>query len=241
MRSTKFPRLVAASLVVAISTIMGCSDTSELPNAPDEVEVLSSSHVDAGVPVVTLDAFEPVGTSQLVRTPNGVNYSVATSGLSPGHAYTLWIVIFNDPGGCITAWACSPDDIVNADARPDMMYAAGHLVGGSGTATFSGRRAAWDLGGSANEPVALPAYGLEDPSGAEIWFAVHDHGPVDPAYLPDMIQSIDGGCTDSGVPVAGAPSPWNDNAPAEPERGSAFGRRGSNTCQTVQIAIHLTP
>ncbi len=52
---------------------------------------------------------------------------------------------------------------------------------------------------------------------------VHDHGPMIPTLLPDMIQTIDGGCTNAGVVP-----PWNDHE---------YGRRGPNTCQSVQIAL----
>jgi hypothetical protein len=47
--------------------------------------------------------------------------------------------------------------------------------------------------------------------------------------MPDMIQSVDGGCFDAGIPEPGVDSPWNNYA---------FGRRGPNTCHTIQIAVH---
>ncbi len=115
-----------------------------------------------------------------------------------------------------------------------MMYAAGHVVGGSGKATFAGRRRVGDSSGSANAPVGLPAYRLENPSGAEINLVVHHHGPKLPGYMADMIQSIDGGCFDAGVPVPGVSSPWNGCAGGSQ---GAFGRRGPNTCQSVQFAV----
>ena len=47
--------------------------------------------------------------------------------------------------------------------------------------------------------------------------------------MPDMIQTVDGGCTDAGIPAPGANSPWNSHA---------FGMRGPNACQSVQFAVH---
>lgn len=183
--------------------------------------------------VFTFADMTEVGTSRLVRTPNGVNYKLSTSGLQPGHAYTLWIVAFNNTDGCEFGSPgfslCGPDDVVNDAARPDMMYAGGHVAGGSGLATFAGRLNVDDLSGSINEPVGVPAYGLEDPQNAEIHLAVHDHGPKMGAYMPDMIKTIDGGCTDAGIPEAGAPSPWNEHE---------FGRQGPNTCSTIHFAVH---
>jgi hypothetical protein len=50
-----------------------------------------------------------------------------------------------------------------------------------------------------------------------------------PAYMPDMIQTVDGGCSDAGIPAPGANSPWNNHV---------FGMRGPNACQSVQFAVH---
>jgi len=38
-----------------------------------------------------------VGSSTLVRTPNGLSFTYHTSGLPAGYAFTLWIVVFNNP------------------------------------------------------------------------------------------------------------------------------------------------
>ena len=187
--------------------------------------------------MLTFADLSVVGTSRIIRTPNGIEFHLRTTELTAGNAYTLWFVVFNNPAGCTFGGqgVCGPTDVVNDLARPDMMWAAGSLVSGSGEATFAGRRQAGDGSSSANGPVGLPAYGLEDPYGAEVQLVVHNHGPVIPGYLPDMIKSIDGGCTDAGVPEAGVPSPWNDYAG---ETVGAYGRRGPNTCQSVQFAVH---
>jgi hypothetical protein len=233
-----------AALVGSALLVMGCDTPT--PPAPTFEAVVPGAPAfqgavrDPGQPVVSLTDFSVVGTSSLVRTPNGVNYSLSTTGLSPGHAYTLWIVIFNATEGCAHpipgVSSCGDFDVVNDDAQPDMMFAGGNVAGGSGHATFSGRRRVGDSSGSANGPVALPAHGLTDPWGAEIHLVVHDHGPVLPGYMPDMIQTIDGGCTDAGVPAAGVPSPWNDYD-GDPGVG-AFGRRGPNSCASIQASIH---
>lgn len=238
-------RLAILSASVLCVALTACED--DVPTNPESEaspttsasDVAPSLAVESGsistVEVSTLPGLNEVGSSQLVRTPNGVNFSLSTTDLEPGHAYTIWIVIFNDPDGCDGGPPCAEADIPNDDARPDMMYAGGHVVGGSGKASFAGRRSVGDLSGSANGPVDLPAYGLENPSDAEIWLVVHDHGPKLASYMPDMIQTIDGGCTDAGVPEAGASSPWNDHD--EPGVG-AFGERGPNTCASVQLAVH---
>jgi hypothetical protein len=239
IRRTTAIRQWAALLVLPLLLVAACDQAAESPFQPEEPSIRASYGPDPAVDVFAFADFSVVGSSQLVRTPNGVSYTLQTTGLTPGHAYTLWIVIFNDTGGCTDGTPgfalCGPADVVNDAARPDMMYAGGHVAGSSGLATFSGRRQVGDLSGSANAPVGLPAYGLEDPAGAEFNLVVHDHGSMLPDYLPDMIQSIDGGCYDAGVPAPGAASPWNDynGGPA-----GAFGRRGPSTCQSVQFVVH---
>jgi hypothetical protein len=224
--------------------LAGCSEAGQTLLQPEEIPSasadLAQSAADPPAPVLAFSDLSVVGTSRIIRTPNGVNFQVKTTGLTPGHAVTLWFVVLNAPAECTFGGpgVCGPTDVVNDLARPDMMWAAGRIIGGSGEATFSGRRRVGDGSGSANGPVGLPAYGLEDAYGAEVQLVVHDHGPKMPQYMPDMIKSIDGGCTDAGVPAAGVPSPWNDYA-GGPTGG--FGRRGTNTCQSIQFAVHTAP
>jgi len=189
------------------------------------------------------DGTEPLGQSWLQRGEDLVRFRITTGDLMPGHAYTLWMIIFNNPAGCVTndepgqEQLCNDFDLFNPDAQPDMVHADGKIVGASGEATFVGHRRVGTQAGSANAPLGLPSNGLTDPEGADIRFIVHDHGPMSPKHMPDMIQSIDGGCIDAGVPYEGFPSPWNlyDGPRALP----AFGRRGDNTCQSVQFTVHL--
>ena len=42
----------------------------------------------------------PGASSTLVRTANGIDISLQTSGLPAGHAVTLWALIFNNPSMC---------------------------------------------------------------------------------------------------------------------------------------------
>jgi hypothetical protein len=176
-------------------------------------------------------------SASIVRTKNGVNFAVHTNSLMPGHAYTLWVVIFNEPGQCLTApGTCTPNDLFNPAAKPDMLYGAGVIASGSGSATLAGRIQVGDVSGSVQAPVGLLSNGLIDPYGAEIHVVVHDHGPAIPQFLPDMIQSLAGGCTDSGIPAQGAPSPWNDYA-LSAAYGGEFGRLGPNACASVQYSI----
>lgn len=186
------------------------------------------------------EGVEKFGRSWLTRKPGGVTFRLLTRGLEPGHAYTLWMVIFNNPEGCKEddgAAVCNDFDLFNPASEPDMVWAAGTRVRRSGRAIFRGYRPVGTTAASVNEPLGLPSNGLTNPAGADIRFIVHDHGRVLREYMPDMIKSIDGGCKDAGVPEEGFPSPWNlyDGPVSLP----GFGRRGPNTCQSVQAAAHI--
>lgn len=220
------------SLAFAALIAIGASGCDWIPSGGADNEPFRSR-----APVYTvLDLFgEPVGTSTLFRNRRSLSFRFRTTDLQPGHAYTLWMVIFNEPENCQSPTPesrCSDPDTENEAAKPDIIYAAGRVVGASGEATFAGHRSVGDDSGSISAPVGLPAYGLMNPLGAEIHLVVHHHGPMLAAYMPDMIQTVAGGCQDAGIPAPGVPSPFNDY------QGPEFGRRGPNTCQTIQVAFH---
>jgi hypothetical protein len=123
-----------------------------------------------------------VGTSNLVRTDDGVSVQLNTSGLHEG-AYTLWWIVFNNPQGCVAA--CGDND---ADFDPNQTgfgfgFADGDLVGPTGEATFAAQLSEGDplLGGDGGS--------LENALAAEIHFIVRFHGPTDPNRVLEQIHT----------------------------------------------------
>ena len=174
------------------------------------------------------------GRAQLVRSGDGVSVVVRTVDLVPGDAYTLWIVVFNFPGECGTPYYCYDGDIGNPHVAADVLYVTGNVIGGSGRGTFAGRIAAGDISGSIfNVPPqpfpTPPAVGLMNPEGAELHFIVHSHGQKIAKYMPSMIQTFGGGCTDPGAPFIGVF--------IEPE----WGIPGPNTCESHQFTVFPSP
>ncbi len=165
----------------------------------------------------------PVGDgaeAQLVRTANGISYSLQTSGLRPGHAYTVWVVVINNPAAC-AATPCSPVDILQTPAtNATVTYGTGHVVGASGRAGFGGHLRTGPIAGG-----WLPGIALENPYGADIHLVLNDHGEVLPDYLPEMIQTYRAGCTDASLP------------PIFPASAKADGTPGPNTCRLWQAAV----
>ena len=123
-----------------------------------------------------------VGSSTITRTAAGISFTLETSGLEAGHAYTVWWMVTNPDGG--TA----------------VLYATGHVVGNTGTATFAGYLAVDDSAGW----VMGDDTTLEDALAATVTFVVRDHGPGRADILNDQIRTFDAcntTCTDLQVSV----------------------------------------
>ena len=137
-----------------------------------------------------------VGSSTLVRTPNGLSFTYHTSGLPAGYAFTLWIVVFNNPEACFTN-PCSDKDIFeNPAAQADFLWGAGHVIGGNGVGNFGGHLRVGDTSRSGlAELTESPTVGLLYPMSAEIQMAIHSHGPAVPGEtLKAQLSSFLGGC-----------------------------------------------
>lgn len=167
--------------------------------------VLAASSPDKDVPVYWSWDFEsgntdnPVGTSGLVRSGNGISANYKTDVLTPGNAATLWFIVFNYPENCTPdQGGCSPDDLGDTAAQGDFFIGGGHVIGSDGKGNFGGHLKVGDTSGSGLAEVmdcedCTP--GLIDPAGALVVLAVHDHGPAQTGQtLTEQISSFLGGC-----------------------------------------------
>lgn len=136
----------------------------------------------------------------LVRTDAGVSFTVATSGLVPGNAYTVWVMIFNRPQFCTNppsdGLRCGLGDFGSDLVGASVTYGAGNVAGGAGRAGFAGRQ---DVGDTST---ALFGPGLTDARGAEVQVRIRDHGPAIPGLVDDQVHTFNGGC-DQGQPNEG--------------------------------------
>ncbi len=160
-------------------------------------------------------------SAHLVRTPNGISYELHATQLTSGHAYTLWQVVVNNPAACAQRPCTARDIFQNPNADAQVSYAAGHVVGSSGKASFAGsqREGAIPEGWIADR-------GLVDAMAAEVHLVLNDHGPALAEFMPGMIHTYRGGCSDS--------SPFPAIFPAS---ALADGEVGPNTCRLTQVAV----
>ena len=148
---------------------------------------------------VTLAAGDMVGTAELNRTSGGANLTIDTTMLTAGAAYTIWWVIFNNPGAC-TPLGCGLDaaDFGNPAVEASVMNATGRVADANGNATFS---AFLPVGFMWTNPVSGNIRqdlgpGLQNVQGAEIHVVVRCHG----ASTGDVeqISTLMGDCNTSG-------------------------------------------
>lgn len=159
-------------------------------------------------------------SATLTRNANGISYQLNTNSLTASSAYTLWVVVINNPAACGSSPCSAPDILLNPATDSQVVFGTGSVAGGSGKGTFAGALKEGDLVGW------LPDRSFDDAETAEIHLVLNDHGPKIQALLPDMIQTYRGGCSDD--------SPFPGIFPAT---ALADGELGPNTCLLSQSAI----
>jgi len=116
-------------------------------------------------------------SATLVRNEDGISYRLHTNSLTANNAYTLWLVVVNNPEACDSSPCTAPDIILNGETDSQVLFGTGLVAGGSGKATFAGTLKEGDLAGW------LPDRTFDDAGTAEIHLVLNDHGPSIPSGL----------------------------------------------------------
>jgi len=205
------PRTLSAALAVILSlaTVGGAAARA------DRGAAQMQWHPQTGLSGAVAEG----AVAHLVRRDGGMSFSIRTAGLHPGHAYTVWFVVINNPSACAASPCSGPDIVLNPATDSQVTYGAGHISGGGGRGGFAGSFAAGPIEGW------LPGGGLWDPMTAEIQLVINDHGPKLTSYMPEMTHTYRAGCTDASIP------------PIFPASARADGTPGPNACQLYQMAV----
>ena len=193
-----------AAALAAAALLAACSGQSPAaPNALGLESVADGSSQTAQAadrstaPMRTFPAgVELAGTSSLVRTDQGISTTVRATGLTPGHASTIWFVVFNDPGACSDG-ICDVQDVLANRGVPAVRFGAGHVIGESGQANFGGHLAVGNTGGppcAAGPALGSCGPGLLDARTAVVHMVIRTHGAAIPELVSDQISSFNGGC-----------------------------------------------
>lgn len=157
------------------------------------------------------DANTPVlgsSGSALVNS-NGTTVQVKATGLVPGHAYTMWLVYFNDGTTC-TAGESGPPltscGFADLFIQGGVTYGDGKVVSESGKATFVSRLNVGYENPSSTPP---PPWGSADyePVNPDYHVVIRSHGPANPGQIGDQITSFFGGCVINVGPPPGQSGP----------------------------------
>jgi hypothetical protein len=210
-QSPGVPRRVrAAAVLILIGTVVigACS-------APAE-SVPVNWHTQSGKQGPVAEG----AVAQLTRSDGGISFEIKSESLEPDHAYTIWLVMINEPGTCSAQPCPGPDILQNPASDSQVIFGAGAVADADGKATFKGEAKTGPLPSG-----WLPGGELKKPMTAQVHLVVNSHGPVIEGYMPDMIETYRAGCADAGLPEIFPPV------------AKADGRPGPNTCQLYQIAV----
>ena len=133
--------------------------------------------------------------AKVQRGSDGIKYQIHTNGLAAGHAITLWVIAFNNPGACthpMGDFPCGHGDLGPAAA-------SSVALGGAIVPTANDR---WTTSGtlSVGEPVTMGPP-LTNPDDAAVVLVVLDHGVYDPNLDGQLShpEVCNGPCIDDGI------------------------------------------
>lgn len=216
MQKSLFVSVFTASTLVASAAVAG-----EMASKATEARLYQrpvETHPSQG-DVRTIES----SMATLLTTKEGVFAHLSTQELEPGNAYTLWVVVINEPEACANT-PCQSADVLKktAETKADVGYGGGTIAGPDGTGKFTGFVPVGKLSN------AWFDNGLQKPTTAEVHLVIHDHGPLIADRAHAMITTYRDACTDESLP-----------APVPMETAKADGEPGPNTCKLVQDAIFM--
>jgi hypothetical protein len=139
-------------------------------------------------------------SSQLTRTSTGLSTTTVGTGLTAGHVYTLWWIIYDHPNQC-AATPCTVADIGNAAVGASVLAATGRIADASGVVTFVAH-----VSSGAPEGEVLVGSGVFNTARADVQVVVRDHGPAsaNPAFLQQQLTQYfgcNGNCEDPQMAI----------------------------------------
>lgn len=173
--------LIAVAFAPMVAMAGGSGDDSD---RPPTFQSANMANVENGMPFSAAS-----GAAYLIRSKNELRGRVMLADLNPGHAYTIWWIIFNEPSGCSTH-PCTPGvDFAAGDAAihyaSSVIAASDGNSGGVANVSFETRDGAPPTG----EFVVpgLPEVGLKHNHGfkAEVHILMIDHS-VPAAGFPNV-------------------------------------------------------
>jgi len=191
---TRVRASVISVVVVSMMMISGTAlahSTTELDGPSPAIWLSDPDGVDGDSGI---EQGDPVVGSSGKATIKGhhAKIKVKAKGLEPGHAYTMWVVYFNDQKICIDG--CNGEDF--AAAGGGVIWGAGKVANHHGNATFKAKLTTGDgagyVGDTPPPPFAFAAY--EAGPDNEFHVVIRSHGPRIHGLVHEQLTTYGGGC-----------------------------------------------
>lgn len=197
----RITRLAVLALVAtAVAMPAASAGVLELDGPDPAIWVSDPEGVDGNNGIEQGDPVAGISGSAKV-TANGAHVKVGTTGLVPGHTYTMWLVYFNDQRLC--ADGCNGPDL--GAAGGGVQFGNGQVAGEDGTATFAANIRRGDgaelVPSGPPPPFAMAAY--EPDEHNEFHVIIRSHGPRIPGEVGEQISLFNGGCDVQVGPLPG--------------------------------------
>jgi len=217
-------KLLPLTALAAVVQLTGCQSSE--PAGPASIDGVTRVDLASAPAIVTQSGIAEYpgsgtgvsGTATLTRSPGGLAIDLAIDGLMAGSSYTVWWVLFDNPGAC-EGNGCGAEGVFDDDfGRPQVHATAVNATGfvaTSGTNAVQAHLARHDVGG--NQVIVGDPSGVDNPYQAQVNLVIRNHGPAesDPAALHEQLNlfqghcnltdpvppfdEIEDGCLDSGV------------------------------------------
>lgn len=190
----KIAALGVAAIFIAAS-VSASAHKSSYKRYSDEVSQSTTDSLLDGGP---LDA-----VSTVTRHKENIGLEFNARNLTPGNAYTLWVLGWSRPRKCADPCECNIFDFGNEDVKPSMFGAiTGRVADQYGQLSMEAVQNYMEL--PEGEGQVLFGGPIAD-RRAQITLVLRDHGPAssDPAVLENQLTQWGGGCdTNECVDVA---------------------------------------
>ncbi|MUP44520.1 hypothetical protein E0K83_02015 [Gramella sp. BOM4] len=142
-----------------------------------------------------------VGTSFLIRSNAELKGAFESDDLEPGHAYTLWWRVWNNPQSCNIPGGCEEGDLERAGiVQVEMMHAGSQIADAEGKVKIRSTLLAADDSGSINHLHGLPPAGglhADKTFSSEVQLILRSHGPFVEELMEIQLDSYSEGCSTS--------------------------------------------
>ncbi len=185
-----------ASCAIGFCSIVAAANAKQKRGVTeDDFDGDHADQVTVSSIIPLISAGEISGSSNLIRTKDGVGFNFNTADLEADAPYTMWWVTFNRPKKCLSACECGLADLGDPAVDAGVFFAGGRMSDQAGQANFAGEIAYGELPPGEDQ---IPFPGIEAPigPGSEVHLVVRAHGDAlsDPDALKAQLTQFNGGC-----------------------------------------------